>query len=409
MATGREERQAQLDEIHALSQELGAIHAKAGCCSAVRSRLVLALLKDLRCLTDRFFAFGRDRGVQSALESVRDAAARLRTSPPLESEGLGAKKYRDASEYALLSELEREQDLDMRPLAGCLRSVRQLEKTFAFQRRLWLDKQRIAPMLNCSTEQLTYGTTTFAMWHRLMVGSSSLRNRMRSKEHDAEDEDVKARHLTTVSQPKVVIFGSSLGLLGFYTSSLFPHARIVGYEVMPSLVSVARRLKDSYFPEEHIKFHQKDMMLADVHDADVVILTSMCWDSECRRRVATKLAVELPTSALVVDYYQETFSEFGLDTSNSHYSHSRGGGGNSAGALKALQKQKEKMALSKATERQLISSLSSVMLRLEEKQPPKACQFSLIQVIEPEKGMSGVSWDTCGGNQRLYVYQGVLA
>jgi hypothetical protein len=49
------------------------------------------------------------------------------------------------------------------------------------------------------------------------------------------------------------------------------------------------------------------------------------------------------------------------------------------------------------------------MLRLEEKQPPKACQFSLIQVIEPEKGMSGVSWDKCGGNQRLYVYQGVLA
>jgi len=406
MAGKRGQRQAQLDEIHALSQELGAIHARlGGSTSAVRSRLVLGLLKDLRATTDKLFASrGRDPEVQSVLEGVRGAVARLRgavASTESESnESLGAKKYREASEYALLSELEMEQDLDTRPLAGCLRSVRQLEKSFAFQRRLWFDKKRIAPLLQCSTEQLTYGTTTFAMWHRLMMGSSSIRNRMRSKEHDADDEDV-------TSQPKVIIFGSSVGLLGFYTSTLFPHSRIVGYEVMTSLVKVAQQLKNSYFPEEDITFHHKDMMSADVHDADVVILTSMCWDSECRRRVATKLSLELPANALVVDY-QETFSEFGLDMSNSHYSHLRGGGGNSAGALKALQRQKETLALSKATQRQLQKALSSVLLRLEEKQSPKACHFSLVQVIEPEKGISGVSWDV-GGCQRLFVYQGVLA
>jgi hypothetical protein len=94
--------------------------------------------------------------------------------------------------------------------------------------------------------------------------------------------------------------------------------------------------------------------------------------------------------------------------SNSHYSHSRGGGGNSAGALKALQRQKETLALSKATQRQLKKALSSVLLRLEQKQSPKACLFSLVQVIEPEKGINGVSWDA-GGSQKLFVYQGVLA
>jgi len=65
------------------------------------------------------------------------------------------------------------------------------------------------------------------------------------------------------------------------------------------------------------------MMHADVSQTDVLVLTSLCWDKETRKRVAHKLSSEMKLGSVVVDYRGETFSDFGLDFSTYIY----GGGG----------------------------------------------------------------------------------
>lgn len=47
---------------------------------------------------------------------------------------------------------------------------------------------------------------------------------------------------------EVVIFGSSQGLLSFYTSTFFPAHRVTGYEVIALLNNKAVDLRDTYFP-----------------------------------------------------------------------------------------------------------------------------------------------------------------
>ena len=50
-----------------------------------------------------------------------------------------------------------------------------------------------------------------------------------------------------------------------------------------------------------------DMFNADLTSADVVVLTSLCWDVSTRRAIALKLSNELPKGAVVVDFPTDTF------------------------------------------------------------------------------------------------------
>ena len=78
-----------------------------------------------------------------------------------------------------------------------------------------------------------------------------------------------------------------------------------------------------------------DMLQADISKADVVILTSLCWDNNTRDRVSYKLAAELSPGALVVDYQTDTFERVGLEVrGGSHQGQGRGcgGGGDSSTA-----------------------------------------------------------------------------
>jgi hypothetical protein len=39
----------------------------------------------------------------------------------------------------------------------------------------------------------------------------------------------------------------------------------------------------------NVQFMEQDMMTADVSHADIVVLTSMCWDLDTRKKVAAKV------------------------------------------------------------------------------------------------------------------------
>lgn len=49
-------------------------------------------------------------------------------------------------------------------------------------------------------------------------------------------------------------------------------------------------LKSFTIPAGSVSFCLEDMMSADVKDAQIVVLTSLCWDIKTRRSVARKVS-----------------------------------------------------------------------------------------------------------------------
>jgi hypothetical protein len=150
---------------------------------------------------------------------------------------------------------------------------------------------------------------------------------------------------------RVGVFGSSQGLLGYFTAvcvlvefycamhggcascsvddpagggkSAIPNTglgladlavKVDGYEVMPLLfdksVQVAAQLRA---PGAAVEYHLQDMLTADVTGLDVVVLTSLCWDASTRTAVARKLHRELQPGVLVVEYTADLFKAAGVD------------------------------------------------------------------------------------------------
>lgn len=172
-------------------------------------------------------------------------------------------------------------------LSTVIERVRYFEKSFEFQQNLWQDKENASLSLSCSTDQFSYGTSSFSLFSNLFK-HKSFQRRMKSE------------------GPKVVVFGSSIGLLSFYVALTFPKCKCFGYEVLPSLHEKANYLKSEY-EINNVEFYLKDMIKADLSQADIVILASLCWDRQTKLAVSNKLAVELQQSSLVVDYCSDSF------------------------------------------------------------------------------------------------------
>jgi len=95
---------------------------------------------------------------------------------------------------------------------------------------------------------------------------------------------------------------------------------ITGYEVLPSLHSVSVYLKSKYkIPNEQVEFVHADMLTADLSKTNILVLTSMCWDKDTRKKVAEKCITEMKKGAIVVDYRKECFSDFGYDETSNVY------------------------------------------------------------------------------------------
>ena len=376
-----------LDQIHNLARALGA-SASTHDTSGVKRRAVCALLKEVMGISDVLFESGGDNveGVKESLKCVVDVATKL---------GVSFEEPRcretEASENALLVKLEMEEDgLDLRPLSYILRSVKQMERSWSFQHSLWQDKQALSLATDCSMDNLTYGTTSLHLWQKVM-SSGPVRER-----------------LSSGIGATVLVFGSSVGLLAFMTSALYPttDVKIVGYEIMPTLHSISVALKTAYMPNSNLEFKLQDMLTANIRDADLIVLTSLCWDKGTRKRVALKLSSEVRSlpPPLVIDYRTNTFSEFSLDSSNSHYNKV------SRGAALAQRKRSSDSALNRATVAQLMESLGNCVTTYETREAsntqlqPETVKFQLLREERSETG-GGTSWTSgTNSNQSISIF-----
>ena len=373
-----------LDEIHRLSLAVGGL---ASTSSGVRRRALVGLLTELQGAATGLFASGGSdvKTCDATLRGVQDVVAKLGLLNS-KSSSSSPSREKEAAENALLVKLETEEDLEMLALSYILRSVRQMESSFGFQLNLWQDKQLLSQALGTPEQNLTYGTTSFQLWTQVM-----------------RCKPVRERLSCRRPVQKVLIFGSSLGLLAFMTSSLYPETKIVGYEILPTLHRTSQALKAAYMPNSNISFRLQDMLTADVGDADVVILTSLLWDATTRQNVARKLASEarvLPPP-IVIDYRSDTFSLFGLDVSSGYY-----GRRTASGQAKLEAHRRADSAVRRADDLQLVKHLAAVLLKYERRRPgtipPSELNFQLEDQIVG--GAGAVSWAASGSSQSICVF-----
>ncbi len=157
----------------------------------------------------------------------------------------------------------------------------------------------------------SYGSTTFSLWQQL-TESNTYKEHLRSLLSNAN----------SVPRVRVLVLGSSQGLLGMYTHAIvcdqfeemYPNGigsgpissicTCEGYEVMPLLQEKSCSLSTVYLQQiyhargadqvndEAFHFHLQDMLAAPqsvVRSSDIVILTSLCWDDATRRKIAMKV------------------------------------------------------------------------------------------------------------------------
>ena len=189
-------------------------------------------------------------------------------------------------------------------LLSILGEVRSYERTFAFQKRLRREKQLISESLDRSFDQFSYGTTRFSLWKSFL-------------DHDSVKAIMQRSRLLS-TESKVYVFGSSLGLLCYFTAVYYPNSYVVGYEVLSVLHEKATMLAREHHDVDNVEFQLEDMMKCDVSDADIVILTSLCWDEKTKNEVATKIASEAPLTCCVVSYDSDSFADFRMISSQNN-------------------------------------------------------------------------------------------
>ncbi len=120
---------------------------------------------------------------------------------------------------------------------------------------------------------------------------------------------------------KYCVFGSSSGWLVFYGAAL-GFENCVGYEIIPYLVKVSESVKgESFRHKEKCMFYCADMLVADLQEVSIIVLTSQCWDRELREKTFEKLLGELPHGACIIDY-NDNFARW-LEHSEPHRSKGR--------------------------------------------------------------------------------------
>ena len=341
-----ESNQYVLDEIHRLSSLLSKVMLKTE--RPMTKRSAVATLKELQIMGSELF---RESGKTSSVIIDEDLPSIDRVIVSMcGKEGIDihcndvSRWKNDEEECLLLTRMKAQNNANGLAVEAAISFVRDIESKYKFQQRLYDEKQEVSKNLSCTLDNLTYGSSSITLWAELM------------------QQDLVQRALAPGVEREFVVFGSSQGLLSLYTHALaifhglhtsMPGAtvdsfnmnkitgnptnknkdkasvtgslravRCVGYEVLPSLWALSNFLADKHFRgqhNDHLKFHLLDMMQADISGTDVLVLTSLCWDRETRKRVAHKLCREMKTGAVVIDYRAETFTDFDLDTSSRAY------------------------------------------------------------------------------------------
>jgi hypothetical protein len=122
----------------------------------------------------------------------------------------------DEERNLIQAHIPHKEGLHAQILLSICKSVREFERSFIFQRQLWFDRETLSRRLNCSLEQFSYGTSSFDLFAKVFEHKSF------------------RKHIQAV-RPKVVVFGSSHGLLCFFIALSFPNSECFGFEVLESL------------------------------------------------------------------------------------------------------------------------------------------------------------------------------
>ena len=180
-------------------------------------KTTVVLLTDLRKLSSKFFESGADTDsteVTKQLEKYDMITSKLLSKLPgfsLPGGDMDREQLRQEKEHieVLFQSSSGYNGRRFEVLLSILNDVRSYERTFAFQKRLQMEKKTTAEILECSIDQFSYGTTRFSLW-KTLLDHESIKARMQ-----------RSRLLSM--EPKVYIFGSSLGLLSYFTAIYYPN------------------------------------------------------------------------------------------------------------------------------------------------------------------------------------------
>lgn len=131
-----------------------------------------------------------------------------------------------------------------------------------------------------SSAATAYGTTWLESWWKL-----------------AQKADLYAHDAACM-----VVLGSSIGWQCFLGHLHLGYASCIGYEILTSQVADSRHLARTFGLEEHVTFHCKDAMMADVSEANLVWLNIYAWPIDVKQHLCDKLLKELTAETVVVSY-----------------------------------------------------------------------------------------------------------
>ncbi len=221
-------------------------------------------------------------------------------------------------------------------LLSIIESLRQTEEAYEFHSALLTDRSELVQTLEndklaggakCSTtagvdgalsletgneyskENFAYGSTPFSTFLKLFSSDciqSTIRGCMGPCAAGSAVGGKDAREF--------VVFGSSCGWLVFYAALTFG-VKSKGYEILRSLVDTSERLLQAEIEGQRlpggrfvhsmvppIEFVCEDMLAAPLHNAQIIMLCSQCWDNWLIELVHKKILGELSPGALIVDY-----------------------------------------------------------------------------------------------------------
>eukprot|EP00854_Cymbomonas_tetramitiformis_P011204 gene11204-13242_t len=160
-----------------------------------------------------------------------------------------------------------------------------IECTLQFQTKLLVDTKTTSAHSDYSHGNFAYGSTPYRSWTTVFQES-------------VVQEEVREAIRTG---KKLQVWGSSIGWIPLYAALTFQGLKTTGYELLPCLHQVAEQVvMDEAIHNAEFKFC--DMMDAPASEAQIVMLTSQCWDDQLMHRVGDKLANELPMDSIVIDY-----------------------------------------------------------------------------------------------------------
>ena len=387
-----------LDKIHGLVLSFESfIRNKEG--SKINERLALGALNDIHKLTEKLFEHSGTNAVDiiEQLDEIDDLLRKLNNKRSISSYDT-IRTTTSMNETLLNSDTIR-CPITLKSLQDIITNVRLIEKTFSFQHKLWLEKNNIAKVLDCSVEQLTYGSSSIDLWMKLVTTVVWKEAIFASTSVDENDN------------PKVIVFGSSQGLLSFYSSALNynyhkNNITVIGYEVLPYLYNKATDLLQDHWQlhchiGNDVMFFNEDMMSANIKDANIIVLTSLCWDKKTRQRVAKKISNELKKpGSIVIDYRDDTFKISGLDYNYYQKDSDDRDNRDSRDSREQLTTNRIKKMSIDNMKTALFNALCTIDRPINdnnETQVSSRCRrFKLIDIIE-----GTTSWNS---NQSLYIY-----